>query len=106
MNARVSGHSPPPGTRSASKLCSQPAQHSGMRDGRAGVTADQGMRRTSGKPKPPRDQIPNNRAYDPAQDHLGSDQAKVDEAFSNRLRHRCSEEECRGEIEECRPRTA
>ena len=54
-------------------------------------------------PHPPRDDVPDDRAHQRAEDDVRIDDAGVDDARADRLRHVQPEHRERDEIEECRP---
>ena len=75
----------------------------GLRHRRAGVAADERVRRARGQAVVPRDQVPDDRAHQPGKDHREADDRDVDEAGADGLGDRRAEGERGDEVEERRP---
>src|SRR2546430_1659114 len=65
----------------------------------ARVAADQGVRRRGGQPEPPGDEVPDDGAAEPSQDHGGVHGGQVHEPLAHGLGHRRPEQEDRNEVE-------
>ena len=74
-----------------------------LRDRRAGVAADERVRRAGRQAEVPGDQVPDDRAEQAAEDHAERDDVEVDHPLADRLRHGGAEREGGDEVEERRP---
>ena len=75
----------------------------GLGDRRAGIAAEQRVGGGAGQSAVPGDQVPHDRADQPAEDHAGIHDVDVDQPLADRLRHRGADHEGGDEVEEGRP---